>query len=159
MAWTASAPGSSRASPPRPVWPDMLAAGMIEPVVDRERFEGLVRQALKELPEEIAQRMNNVDVEVQERPSRGQLASLGIRSGLTLLGLYQGIPLTRRTSGYQMVPPDRIIIFQRPLETISRGDGDLVERVRATVIHEVAHHFGMSDERLHEIETDRRRRG
>ena len=126
--------------------------------MERERFEELVRQALAGLPEEIAERISNVDVEVQERPTARQLSSTGVPSGHTLLGLYQGIPLTRRTSGYQMVPPDRIIIFQRPLELTSRDDDDLVERVRATVIHEVAHHFGISDARLSEIETERRRK-
>lgn len=125
--------------------------------MERHRFEELVRRALDELPEEIAVRMSNVDVEVQEWPSASQLRSVGISSGHTLLGLYQGIPLTRRTSGYQMVPPDRIIIFQRPLERISRGDDQLVRRVQSTVIHEMAHHFGISDERLQEIEAERRR--
>ncbi len=126
--------------------------------MDRERFEELVRQALAGLPEEIAQRISNVDVEVQERPTARQLSSTGVPSGHTLLGLYQGIPLTRRTSGYQMVAPDRIIIFQRPLELTSQDDDELVERVRATVVHEVAHHFGISDKRLSEIETERRRK-
>ncbi len=126
--------------------------------MEGERFEELVRQALEGLPEEIAQRMSNVDVEVQERPTPSQLGSTRVPAGHTLLGLYQGVPLTRRTSGYHMVPPDRIIIFQRPLERASRGDDDLVERVRATVIHEVAHHFGISDERLREIEAERQQR-
>ena len=124
--------------------------------MERQRFEELVRQALDELPEEIAQRMSNVDVEVQESPTSDQLRSTGVPAGRTLLGLYQGIPLTRRTSGYQMVPPDRIIIFQRPLEMVARNDADLVQRVQATVIHEVAHHFGISDRRLREIEAERR---
>ena len=124
--------------------------------MERQRFEELVRQALDELPEEIAQRMSNVDVEVQELPTSDQLRSTGVPAGRTLLGLYQGIPLTRRTSGYQMVPPDRIIIFQRPLEMVARNDADLVQRVQATVIHEVAHHFGISDRRLREIEAERR---
>ena len=129
---------------------------MIGATVERQRFEELVRQALDELPEEIAQRMSNVDVEVQESPTSDQLRSTGVPAGRTLLGLYQGIPLTRRTSGYQMVPPDRIIIFQRPLEMVARNDADLVQRVQATVIHEVAHHFGISDRRLREIEAERR---
>ena len=124
--------------------------------MERQRFEELVRQALDELPEEIAQRMSNVDVEVQESPTSDQLKSTGVPAGRTLLGLYQGIPLTRRTSGYQMVPPDRIIIFQRPLEMVARNDADLVRRVQATVIHEIAHHFGISDKRLQEIEAERR---
>ena len=126
--------------------------------MDQERFEELVREALKQLPEEIAQRMDNVDVEVQERPSSAQLASAGVPTGHTLLGLYQGIPLTRRNSGYNLVAPDRIIIFRRPLETLSRNEDDLVDRVRATVVHEVAHHFGISDARLREIESERRKR-
>ena len=126
--------------------------------MERDRFEELVREALGGLPDEIAQRMSNVDVEVQDWPSAGQLASTKVPAGATLLGLYQGIPLTRRTSGYSMVPPDRIIIFQRPLERVSRGEEDLVERVRDTVVHEVAHHFGISDARLREIEAERRER-
>ena len=126
--------------------------------MEQDRFEQLVRQALRRLPQEIAQRMSNVDVEVQPEPSGVQLASLGVPRGSTLLGLYQGVPLTRRTSGYHMVPPDRIIIFQRPLERVSGDEADLVARVRATVIHEVAHHFGISDERLHEIESEQHQR-
>jgi len=124
--------------------------------MDQERFEELVREALKQLPEEIAQRMDNVDVEVQERPSSAQLASAGVPTGHTLLGLYQGIPLTRRNSGYNLVAPDRIIIFQRPLERLARDEDDLVQRVRDTVVHEIAHHFGISDRRLREIEAKRR---
>ena len=124
--------------------------------MDQERFEELVREALQQVPEEIAQRMDNVDVEVQERPSPAQLSSAGVPAGHTLLGLYQGIPLTRRNSGYNLVAPDRIIIFQRPLERIARDDGDLVQRVRDTVVHEIAHHFGISDRRLREIEAEHR---
>jgi len=125
--------------------------------VDRERFEGLVRQALATLPQEIAERIDNVDVEVQDWPDSKQLASARVPRGSTLLGLYQGVPLTKRTSGYNMVPPDRIIIFQGPLERTANSDEDLVSRVRDVVIHEVAHHFGISDERLREIEAARRR--
>ncbi len=131
---------------------------MMGAAVERETFEELVRQAVATLPEEIAERMSNVDVEVQERPTDRQLRSLGVPSGQTLLGLYQGIPLTRRTSGYNLVSPDRIIIFQRPLELTSRGDDDLVERVRDTVVHEIAHHFGISDERLQEMARERNKR-
>jgi predicted Zn-dependent protease with MMP-like domain len=126
--------------------------------MDDEQVDELVRQALESLPEEIAARISNVDVEVQDWPTQEQLRSARVPRGSTLLGLYQGIPLTRRTSGYQLVPPDRITIFRGPLERLSRDEADFVERVRATVIHEVAHHFGISDERLHEIEAARRRR-
>lgn len=126
--------------------------------VERRRFEELVARALAELPDEIARRVDNVDVEVQDWPSAEQLRSARVAPGHMLLGLYQGVPLTRRTSGYQMVLPDRIIIFQRPLEIVSRDDDELVERVRETVIHEVAHHFGISDQRLRELEAERQRR-
>jgi predicted Zn-dependent protease with MMP-like domain len=125
-------------------------------IVDRERFEELVRRALAQIPDEIAQRIDNVDVEVQDMPSPDQLRATGVTGRGTLFGLYQGIPLTRRTSGYNLAPPDRIIIFQRPLESIARSETDLVDRVRATVVHEVAHHFGISDARLREIEAERR---
>ena len=125
--------------------------------MERERFEELVRRAMATLPPEIAERIDNVDVEVQEWPAPQQLASARVPRGSTLLGLYQGIPLTKRNSGYNMVPPDRIIIFQGPLERIARGDDELVDRVRDVVVHEVAHHFGISDARLREIEAARRR--
>jgi len=127
--------------------------------VEREHFEELVRRALDELPDEIAERVDNVDVQVEDWPTQAQLASLGLGPGRTLLGLYQGVPLTRRNSAYGMVPPDRITIFRGPLERLSHGDDDLVMRVRDTVVHEVAHHFGISDARLHEIESERRKRG
>ena len=124
--------------------------------MERERFEELVREALRGLPEEIAQQIDNVDVEVQDWASPALVASTGTPRGSTLLGLYQGIPLTKRNSGYNMVPPDKITIFQGPLERMARDDGDLVRRVRDVVVHEVAHHFGISDERLREIERARR---
>ena len=126
--------------------------------VERERFEELVRQAMETLPPEIAERIDNVDVEVQDWPAARQLASTRVPRGSTLLGLYQGIPLTKRTSGYNLVAPDRITIYQGPLERLARNDDDLVERVRDVVVHEVAHHFGISDARLSELEAERRSR-
>lgn len=126
--------------------------------MELEHFEELVRRALDTVPPEIAERMDNVDVEVQDWPTSRQLTSARVPSGATLLGLYQGIPLTKRTSGYAMVPPDRITIFQGPIERTARNDDDLVDRVRDVVVHEVAHHFGISDARLSEIERERRAR-
>jgi predicted Zn-dependent protease with MMP-like domain len=125
--------------------------------MELEQFEELVRRALGDLPPEIAARLDNIDVEVEDWPSPAQLAATRVPAGATLLGLYQGIPLTRRTHGYNLVPPDRIVIFQAPLERIARDEDDLVRRVRAVVVHEVAHHFGISDERLRQIEAERRR--
>ena len=128
------------------------------PFVEQEHFEELVRQALATVPTEIAEHIDNVDVEVQAWPSIRQLQSARVPQGRTLLGLYQGVPLTKRNSGYMMVPPDRITIFQGPLERIARTDDELVERVREVVVHEVAHHFGISDARLSQIEAERRAR-
>jgi len=114
-------------------------------------FEELVVAALDTLPEELLQLMNNVEVTVDRVPSRQQMRQAGIRSG-TLLGLYEGIPLTaRHSSSYSLVVPDKITIFQRSIEGICSTQDEIVEQVRKTVIHEVAHHFGIGEERLREL--------
>ena len=100
------------------------------------------------LPEELGRLMENVAVFVEDWPSREQLAG---RRG-TLLGLYEGIALTRRSPlSYAGVMPDRITIFRSPISRITRTEQELVEMVTTTVIHEVAHHFGIDDERLAEL--------
>lgn len=114
------------------------------PVVDvpAARFEALVAEALDGLPPELASRMDNVAVFVRDRH----------RSGLGLLGLYEGIPLTSRDAGYTgMVLPDRITIFREAICAHCRTEDEVVHQVRVTVVHEVAHHFGISDARLHEL--------
>jgi len=83
--------------------------------MDREKFESLVRKAVAKLPEEFVSKLSNVDVVVEHRPSRGQVARAGLGRGETLLGLYEGVPQTRRGAHYGLVPPDRITIFQRIL--------------------------------------------
>lgn len=116
--------------------------------VDPQRFRQLVGDALDGIPEELGRLMENVAVFVEDRPSRAQLAG---RRG-TLLGLYQGIDLTRRSPlSYAGVMPDRITIFREPIASISGSEEELVEMVTTTVIHEVAHHFGISDARLAEL--------
>ncbi len=108
--------------------------------VDAEQFEAMVTEALDGLPVELGQLMSNVAVTVQHEPGPAGL-----------LGLYQGIPLTRRTSSYAGVLPDRITIYRRAICAISRSDTDVVEQVRRTVVHEVGHHFGIGDARLREL--------
>src|SRR5580658_9968488 len=116
--------------------------------IDREAFEGLVADALDLIPEALGREMENVAVFVEEWPSPEQLAG---RHG-TLLGLYEGIDLTRRSPlSYGAVMPDRITIFQGPISRIARTPEELVHIVTTTVIHEVAHHFGISDARLKEL--------
>ena len=114
-------------------------------------FEELVVAALDTLPEELLQLMSNIEVTVDRLPSRQQMRQVGIRNG-TLLGLYEGIPLTaRHSSSYSLVVPDKITIFQRPIEGICSTQDEIVAQVRKTVIHEVAHHFGIGEERLREL--------
>lgn len=119
--------------------------------VSRLRFESLVRRAIRGLPPEFRARLENLDVVVERRPSPKRLRQSGVRPGHTLLGLYIGIPHTRRGMGYTYALPDRIIIFQEPIAERCGSEAELIEQVSATVIHEIAHHFGIDDARLHEI--------
>lgn len=118
--------------------------------MDRLAFEALVRQAFESLPDQFLERMVNVDVVVEARPSSEQRRANHLAPGETLFGLYEGIPQTDR-EGYGFVMPDKITIFQRPIEEACEDDDEVVEQVRVTVVHEVAHHFGISDEALHEM--------
>jgi predicted Zn-dependent protease with MMP-like domain len=105
-------------------------------------FERELEEALASLPHELREVMSNVAIVVEEEPPPGQ----------PLLGLYQGVPLTQRGSGYAGVPPDKITIYRGPLERLYGGDEEELRRqIRRVVLHEIAHHFGISDERLEEI--------
>jgi predicted Zn-dependent protease with MMP-like domain len=106
-------------------------------------FDEAVRDALDSLPPELSDFMSNVEVVVEDEPP----------SGLPLLGLYQGVPLTRRGSGYAAVPPDKITIYRGPLERLYGSAPERLSReIRRVVLHEIAHHFGISDERLRELD-------
>lgn len=112
---------------------------MIE--VSSEEFEDLVGQALDTLPDELARLMDNVAVFVEDqKPGRARL-----------LGLYEGVPLTRRGHYYAGHLPDRITIFRKPIQRRCRTREEIVEQVRITVVHEIAHHFGIGEKRLHEL--------
>lgn len=112
-------------------------------------FQRLVGQALEELPEGLARHMSNVGVIVEEYPSV-EVQEAG-EDPSELLGLYEGTPLTERDSAYWGVLPDRITLFKANLESAARDEGELKDLVRETVIHEVAHHFGIDDDRLDEL--------
>lgn len=118
--------------------------------LSREEFRGLVLEALEGLPEDFVDRMDNCDVVTQDWPDPNQLDVGGAGSRYDLLGLYEGIPLTDRDS-YDLVLPDKITLFQRPLEAICPTKKEVIEQVRITVAHEIAHHFGIDDERLEEL--------
>jgi len=120
--------------------------------MDRERFEWLVAEAVASLPEEFKAKLENIDVVVEDWPTSGQLAKVGLGHGQTLLGLYQGVPLTRRGRHYGLVPPDKVTIFQKPIEAKCRYDTDIVREIQKVVRHEIAHHFGIGDARLKQLE-------
>lgn len=122
-----------------------------EPQLTAEEFNQLVVQALDSLPDFFKAQLNNVEVVVSDWPSPAELQAAGVHSPYQLLGLYQGIPLTKRTTHYGMVLPDKISIFRRPIERLCRTPQAIVKQVRRTVLHELAHHFGISDERLREL--------
>ena len=113
---------------------------MIE--MTRYRFEALVEAALDEVPAELAEHIDNCVVLVEDEPPPEDPG---------LLGVYQGTPLTQRGSAYTMALPDRITIFRNPLLEMCRSEEEVVREVRITVVHEIAHHFGIGDERLHEL--------
>jgi predicted Zn-dependent protease with MMP-like domain len=120
--------------------------------VDRRRFEELVSEALESLPARFAESLSNIDLEVSDWPAADELRAARIPPGSLLLGLYRGVPRTRRGHGYNMALPDRIFIYQRPIERVCRSDDEVRNRVRRTVLHEIAHHFGWSDPALAELE-------
>lgn len=120
--------------------------------MDREQFERLVAKAIGSLPDEFLTRLENIDVVVEDQPTRGQITRAGLGRGATLLGLYEGVPLTIRGSHYGLVPPDKITIFQKPIEARCRHDADIAAEIQRVVKHEIAHHFGIGDARLEQLE-------
>ena len=111
--------------------------------MDEAEFEEAVQAAIDTLPPDLNEAMSNVAIVVEDEPP----------PGMPLLGLYEGIPLTSRTSGYSGVPPDKITIYRLPLERLYGQDPALLrEQIRRVVLHEIAHHFGISDERLRELD-------
>jgi predicted Zn-dependent protease with MMP-like domain len=110
--------------------------------MSRERFEELVAEALDTVPEELTRLIDNCVVLVEDDAPADDP---------DLLGLYDGVPLTERDSTYSMAVPDRILIFRNPTLEMCDTEDDIVEEVRITVVHEIAHHFGIDDDRLHEL--------
>jgi predicted Zn-dependent protease with MMP-like domain len=117
----------------------------------RETFERLVAEALDDLPADIQEKLDNVDVVVEEWADPATLRQAGLRHPMQLLGFYHGVPRTKRTRNYGLVLPDKITIYRRPIEMRSRTTDDVRETVRRVVRHEIAHHFGIGDDRLQEI--------
>lgn len=120
--------------------------------MERQEFEALVEKAIEALPVEFRSKLENVDIAVEDWPSPQQLSKLRLRSKAQLLGLYEGVPQTNRDRGYNLVLPDRITIFQKPIELKCRSNHEIKEEIGSVVRHEIAHHFGIGDATLYKIE-------
>ena len=118
----------------------------------RDRFEQLVEEALRTIPRRFRKAMRNVAIVVEDEPSAELLQEMALESSDTLLGLYQGTPLPEREWSHGNATPDRITIFQQPIEDASDSDDEVVVTVGETVIHECGHYFGLSEEAIEEIE-------
>ena len=119
--------------------------------VSRARFRRLVREAVALLPPDLLRRVHNVDIVVEPRPTAADRKLAGLRPAETLLGLYHGIPLTERGENYNLVPPDKISIYREAIEEMCASEDEIRDQVRTTVLHELGHYFGISDERLDEL--------
>jgi predicted Zn-dependent protease with MMP-like domain len=126
--------------------------------MERQRFEAIVFRAVEALPSEFRSKLENVDIIVEDWPSPNQISRLGLRYKAQLLGLYEGVPLTRRGSVYNLVPPDKITIFQKPIELKCRSDKEIEGEIGRVIRHEIAHHFGIGDATLYKIENQQRRK-
>ena len=118
----------------------------------KERFTRLVEEALREIPRRFRRAMHNVAVVVEDEPPPHVLAEMGIEPPDTLFGLYQGTPLPERSWSHGNTLPDRISIYQGPIEDACADDDEIRDCVAETVIHEFGHYFGMSEEQIEEIE-------
>jgi predicted Zn-dependent protease with MMP-like domain len=112
-----------------------------------ERFRELISEAIDSLPEEFRSRLENVDITVESYPSRAVLKEGGTEGG-ALLGLYRGIPLDQRGTGYGGVLPDIITIYRKPIESICGSENEVKQKISEVLTHEIGHHFGMSEEEL-----------
>lgn len=118
----------------------------------RRQFEGLVEKALRKLPRPFREKLANIAVVVEGWPDDQTLDEMGIEPPDTLYGLYRGIDITQRDSGYGNVLPDTVTIYQGPIEEDCADEVEMAELVRETVIHEIGHYFGLDDETMHRIE-------
>lgn len=116
--------------------------------MNREKFEKLVKEAVDGLPKEFQEKMENVNITVEATPSNEILKQQGIRQPNILLGLYHGVPLKKRGVHYTNVLPDMITIYQRSIEMLCRNEDEIKEKVREVFMHELGHHFGMSEKDL-----------
>jgi predicted Zn-dependent protease with MMP-like domain len=118
--------------------------------LSRAEFERLVVQAVESLPRKFLRRLENVDVVVEDEPTEEDLELAGIEPGGTLLGLYHGVPQSQRGPWYGNLLPDRIVIYQRPIEAVARDRREIRKEIRITIMHEIGHYFGLAEDDLAE---------
>ena len=118
----------------------------------RRQFEAVVERALRRLPRAFKERLANIAVVVEDWADDETLEEMGIEPPDTLYGLYRGVDLTLRDSSYGNVLPDTVTIYQGPIEEDCESEGEMVEVIRDTVVHEIGHYFGLDDETMHRIE-------
>lgn len=118
----------------------------------RQRFDRLVARAVASIPARFRDEMRNISIVVEDEPDDDLLADMGIEPPDTLFGFYQGTPLTERGWDFGNALPDRIVLYQGPIEDASEGDDDVVVCIGETLIHEIGHYFGLSEEEIEEIE-------
>lgn len=115
-------------------------------------FDQLISKAMDELPQEYIKGLDNVAIVYADNPDVHQLAKSHLHQGSLLLGLYEGIPLTKRGAGYTFVLPDKITLFKYPILAVVRNAEELFEQIKRTLWHEIAHYYGLDHDRIHELE-------
>lgn len=124
----------------------------MQEVISDQRFDEFITRAMDELPQEYIRNLDNVAITYDDYPSEEQLRKQGVRKGQLLLGLYEGVPLPARGAGYNLVLPDKITLFKTPILMISHSEQELFERIKRTLWHEIAHHFGLDHDRIDHLE-------
>ena len=127
--------------------------------LSREEFEKIVASGIQAIPERFLEKLDNVAIVVEDEPTSEQKEKLKVRPGWTLFGLYEGVPQAVRGDHYTSVVPDKITIFQKPIENAARSEKEIKEIVKDTVWHEIAHHFGMDEGRVRQAEDKKRQNG
>lgn len=123
--------------------------------MDRKEFEKTVVKGIDAIPKRFMEKLNNVAIVVENRPTPSQKRKLKIRKGWTLFGLYEGVPQTARGINYGGALPDKITIFQEPIEEAAKNENEIIKIVKNTVWHEIAHHFGMDEKDVRKSEEKR----
>lgn len=120
--------------------------------IEDKDFEKIINEAMDELPKEYIERLNNVAITYEDEPTSEQRQKLKLHCNQTLFGLYEGIPLTKRNSGYSLVLPDKITIFKLPILAVASNMDDVKKQTKRTLWHEIAHFYGLDHDRIHALE-------